>query len=181
MAEELEGEEKEEEKEGEEKKGKKFPLKLIIIIVSVLLGGGLLAFGGFFFYNSMKSDTQAEETAAAADSEGAAGEEQQGEKNTQFQTLDTFYVNLGGKDEIRYLKITISLELTESSSVEHLNKLMPKIKDDILILLSTKTIDELSPAKGKMLLKNQIKTRINQILKPLVKVVNVYFTEFIIQ
>ena len=180
MADDVETEELEEEQEVKEKKSKKFPVKLIIIIASVIIGGGILAFGGFFLYTSLKSAKDTE-ISAISDENSEEDSETVQEQNTLFQNLDTFYVNIGGKNEIRYLKITISLELSEKSSLEHLKKLMPKIKDDILILLSTKTIDELSPANGKMLLKNQIKTRINQILKPLVKVVNVYFTEFIIQ
>jgi flagellar FliL protein len=180
MVDDIEAEEQEEQ-EVKEKKGKKFPLKLLIIIVSVLVVGVLLAFGGFFVYNSMKSEAGDKEAVATAESDVDTEEEKGEEKNTFYQSLDTFYVNLGDKGETRYLKITISLELSEKSDKKYLDKLMPKVKDDILILLSSKTIEEISPAKGKMLLKNQIKTRINLILRPLVKVVNVYFTEFIVQ
>jgi len=174
----------EEEKiEQEEPKGngKKSPLKLIIIIVAVIIVGGLLAFGGFYLFKTMnKTETTSAGQELSSD-ESDEVSENLSEENTQYQNLETFYVNIGSTSEIRYLKITISLELSEKSNVEHLKKMIPRIRDDILILLSSKTIEELSPAKGKVLLKNQIKTRINLILKPLVNVVNVYFTEFIIQ
>jgi flagellar protein FliL len=172
--------EKQEEKEEEKPKDKKFPIKKVIIIASIAILGLVLAFGGFFVYKSMTSGEAKEATSTKTENkkEGEPGSQV---KETVVSALDTFYANLADKGEIRYLKITISLELDSSSTEELIKKNLARIRDDILMLLNSKTIDEVTPTKGKMLLKNQIKNRVNLILKPNGMINNVYFTEFIIQ
>ncbi len=109
--------------EAPKKKG--LPLQLIIIIAAVLVVGSLLAFGGFYMYNSMKSDDTDETKTAAATDDKAKKVEGEGTKNTQFHNLDTFYVNLADKGEIRYLKISISLEFPELADIEIVKKKNP--------------------------------------------------------
>ena len=57
---------------------------------------------------------------------------------------------------------------------------MPKVKDTLLLLLSSKSFEEISSMDRKIELKNQIVERLNQIVGK-GKVRNVYFTEFVVQ
>ncbi len=57
---------------------------------------------------------------------------------------------------------------------------LQKITDSILVLLSSKTFEEVYSVQGKFKLKDEITTRVNRFLV-LGHVKDAYFTEFIIQ
>ncbi len=57
---------------------------------------------------------------------------------------------------------------------------MPMIKDTLIMLLSSKTFDDLATLEKKYALKMEIAQRLNQIFeKPIVT--KVFFTEFLVQ
>ena len=57
---------------------------------------------------------------------------------------------------------------------------MPQLRDGILLLLSSKSMEEIQGIEGKIALRSELVMRVNQILKQ-GKVRNLYFTEFVIQ
>ena len=61
-----------------------------------------------------------------------------------------------------------------------LNPRLPLIRDDILILLNNKTFQNIQDKFGKIQLKNEILAAVNKHLSP-GKIVNVYFTDFVVQ
>ena len=94
--------------------------------------------------------------------------------------LDPFIVNLAKSGGNRFLKVTVSLEMSSPNVRFELNKNIKKITDSILLLLSTKVFKDVYSVQGKFTLKSEITTRTNQFLtKGVVK--GAYFTEFIIQ
>ena len=94
--------------------------------------------------------------------------------------LDPFIVNLAKSGGNRFLKVTISLEMSSPDVRFELKKNIKKITDSILLLLSTKVFKDVYSVQGKFTLKSEITTRVNQFLtKGVVK--GAYFTEFIIQ
>ena len=94
--------------------------------------------------------------------------------------LDPFIVNLAKSGGNRFLKVTVSLEMSSPDVRFELNKNIKKITDSILLLLSTKVFKDVYSVQGKFTLKSEITTRVNQFLtKGVVK--GAYFTEFIIQ
>ena len=94
--------------------------------------------------------------------------------------LDPFIVNLAKSGGNRFLKVTVSLEMSSPDVRFELKKNIKKITDSILLLLSTKVFKDVYSVQGKFTLKSEITTRINQFLtKGVVK--GAYFTEFIIQ
>jgi flagellar protein FliL len=163
--------EKEVEEQEEEKKGS--PLKFIIIgIIVVILGvGGFLAWMLFF---SGGDEMPADEAAIA--NEAAVKE------NTMGNTfpMDTFVVNLNDPGGKRYLKTKIELEYFDELLGEELKQRLPQLRDVILLLLSSKSLDEIQGMEGKTALRRELIQRINQALKT-AKVRNIYFTQFVIQ
>ncbi|MDA7817262.1 flagellar basal body-associated protein FliL [Sulfurimonas sp.] len=94
--------------------------------------------------------------------------------------LDTFTVNLKSDAGRRYLKATISLELNgEELSIELDNK-SPVIRDRIIRILSSKTLEEISSKKGKQKVSEQIIDTMNSMIVD-GSVKGIYFTEFVIQ
>jgi len=173
MAEEKETKENE---EIEEKKGGGSKFLLIIIIVLLLL---LLIIGGVVAYFLLSGNDESQDTQVP----------QKVEKKKRVKSLteigpiyplDQFIVNLVSTNADRYLKCKIDLELDAPETQQEIDKKLPAIRDLIIRILSSKTVEEIQTAKGKEKLKEEIKRKINEILTT-GEVRNVYFTEFVIQ
>jgi flagellar protein FliL len=98
----------------------------------------------------------------------------------QIFDLDTFVVNLGDQGGKRYLKTKIALEYGSEALGKEMITRLPQLRDMILLLLSSKTLDQIQDIDGKIALRNELMSRINQTLQQ-GRVKNLYFTEFVIQ
>ena len=159
------------------KKGGKLKLIIILLVVLAILGGGGFAAWKFFLQPKLAGDAASgnethAESAPKAEEHAAAG--------GQLVTLDSFVVNLSDPMGRRYLKTTMDVEVADAAAAAELTAAMPKVKDTLLLLLSSKSFEEISSMDRKIELKNQIVDRLNLILGK-GKVRNVYFTEFVVQ
>jgi flagellar FliL protein len=92
--------------------------------------------------------------------------------------MDPFILNL--VDPGRHLKVNLQLELVDEKEEPKVKERIPKLRDIIIMLLSSKTLDAVSSPEGKFQLKDEILLRVNQAMeKEMFK--NVYFTEFVMQ
>ena len=94
--------------------------------------------------------------------------------------MEPFLVNLVDPAQLRYLKITLHVESDQEKPNEEYEKRLPQLRDAILIILSSKNYKDIMDSEGKSSLREEIKSRMNQLLVGL-KVKNIYFTEFVIQ
>ena len=147
----------------------------------------LLAFataaGLIFLLNQGKLEAQEEVTEEEKVEEKTSSEEpkpvKKVKKDLMFH-LDPFIVNLAKSGGNRFLKVTVSLEMSSPKVRLGLKKNIQKITDSILLLLSTKVFEDVYSVQGKFTLKGEITTRVNQFLTT-GQVKGAYFTEFIIQ
>jgi len=94
--------------------------------------------------------------------------------------VDTFTVNLKSDAGRRYLKVTLSLELEGQELSLELDSKEAVIRDKIIRILTSKTLEEISSKKGKQKISNQIQDTLNAMIKD-GKIKGIYFTEFVIQ
>ncbi|QOP46020.1 flagellar basal body-associated protein FliL [Sulfurimonas paralvinellae] len=94
--------------------------------------------------------------------------------------LDTFTVNLKSDSGRRYLKVTMSLELEGEELSMELDAKAPVLRDRIIRILSSKTLEEISSKKGKQKVSEQIMDTLNAMLTD-GRIKGIYFTEFVIQ
>lgn len=94
--------------------------------------------------------------------------------------LDTFTVNLKSDSGRRFLKTTISLELEGEELSLELDAKAAVLRDRIIRILSSKTLEEVSSKKGKNKLSQQIMDTLNSMISD-GRVKGIYFTEFVIQ
>ena len=94
--------------------------------------------------------------------------------------LDTFTVNLLSDSGRRYLKVQMNLELDGEELAAELESKTAVVRDVVIRMLSSKTLEEISTVKGKDKLKEQIVNQLNLRLRD-GNVRNVYFTEFVVQ
>ena len=92
--------------------------------------------------------------------------------------LETFIVNLAGSKGRKIAKVNMELELKGDGVSEEIEKRKAQIRDYIIIILSSKTYEEVSNKEGKNNLRSEIKDTINSYLTK-GKITNVFFTDFI--
>lgn len=133
----------------EEPKSKK---KLIIAIVAAVL---LLVGGAGWFFLSGSDDGSAEEEDKADTSK----------LPIHYLTLvPEFVVNFGRGSRVRYLQVDIQISTRDESSLEVVANYKPVIRNDILVLLSGLSFDELSQEAGKIKLQKKILNTINKVV-----------------
>lgn len=161
------------------------PIKLLIIVVAAALVAGL---GGAFVivkfmggHNSGGGEAGDEHKAeTVAKSEGHGEKGGAGAAPGVVFDLDPFIVNLADAPDIRYLKMTIKLEVENEGVSANLATRIPQLRDTILVLLSSKDSMSIRSPQGKFQLRDEITQRINGLLpKPGVK--TAYFTDFVVQ
>jgi flagellar FliL protein len=147
---------------------------LIIIIAIAVLLMGMVGAGFFILWNKisqMPLDPSKVAEVPVEEDENVIG---------PLYTLDTMIVNLAGNGGKRYLRVTMALELSEPESVATIESRLPQIRDVVLMILATKTYDDVSTTDGKIALRNQIMEKINTLMTK-GRVNNIYFTEFVVQ
>lgn len=147
--------------------------KLIFIIIGVVLLI-LVGIAAFLLGTNIGGDSGSEATA------GADKQEDMKADVGPMVDIDDFIINILDKDETRYLKAAITLELDGEETVIEVNERMAQIRDAILLLIGNKTFAELSDLQGKLQLRAEIIARLNKLLKD-GKVKGIYFTEFVVQ
>jgi len=158
-----------EEKSKEPKEGKSKTMLFVAIgIVVLLIAVGVAAYLlGARSAQNMTAEVAVEETEKP---EGVG----------PMVDVKDFIMNILDKNETRYLKASITLELENEETVAEVNERMPQIRDAILLLIGSKTFAELSDLQGKLQLRAEIIVRLNKLLKK-GKIKGIYFTEFVVQ
>ncbi len=162
----------------EKKKGGKLKWIIIGIILLAVLGGG-----GWFAYTKFFAAPAGDQAATAEGEEGQKDAEVGAEAeptDTVLVSLQSFVVNLADPLGRRYLKLTLDVEVRDAMASEELTKDEPKVRDAVILLLSSKTFADLQSYESKLELKNEIVERLGQIIGES-KVLRVYFTEMVIQ
>jgi len=156
--------------------------KLFIIIGAVvavlaIIGGAVVFLGG-----SKSEKAPAHEGAKVeAKAEGGHGEAATGEgAASTVYPLEPFIVNIYDGQEIRYLKLKVEFELANTQAKAELDSKVAPLRDAILILLTTKTMQEIQDLQGKNQLREQILGAVGKIIST-GKVTKVYFTDFVVQ
>lgn len=83
-----------------------------------------------------------------------------GEGGGSYEKLEPFTVNLAGLHQVIQVGITLKLASPEASPKVALYR--PAIRHAVIVLLSSKTAEELETAEGKKKLITEIKTAVNK-------------------
>lgn len=162
--------------------------KLLIIILSVVLVLVLAGGGAAFMLLSGNDAEEDEEHAEETTKPKKAKKKEAPSAPPVFVNLEPFTVNLVPETGDQYLQVVLSIELESPDADLQMKSLMPRIRNNITLLLSSKKASELLPKEGKEQLAAALKDEINTVINPGSKkaaaegpVVSVLFTSFIIQ
>lgn len=149
-------------------KGKSGALKWVLIVVGLLavLGGG--GAGAFFYLSGGKQEADAKPTAEAVD------------PGVIDMQMDPFLVNLSDPGGGHYLKATLTVELENQRAADWINARLPRVRDRVLLLLSSKTSEDLLSAEGKFRLRDDVLRAINEVMGE-DRATAIYLTEFVVQ
>lgn len=168
-------------KDKEAEKQEPLPKKKSIILW-VILGCAVvvIGIGGYFGWTLFVKKETNESNDKTKISEAAA--KNKPEEGRIIFPLESFIVNLmdntgSGK---RYLKATIELEIGSEAEKKKVESYKTQMKDTILMLLSSRSFEEIKTVEGKLDLKQSVLFQINQMVgENTVK--KIYFTEFVVQ
>jgi len=181
-----EEETKEEQTEqGEKKSSNMLMIIIIAVLVLIIVIGAVLAvvLMGGDDESVSESAPQAQERSSApkrAKRSQALEDSRRLSEIGILYPLDTFTVNLKSDAGRRYLKATLSLELSGEELSLELDAKAPVIRDRVIRILTSKTLEEISSKKGKQKVSEQIIDTLNSIISD-GNVQGIYFTEFVIQ
>ncbi|MEI7611311.1 MAG: flagellar basal body-associated FliL family protein [Betaproteobacteria bacterium] len=163
-------------------------MKLLIIVAAALVL--ILAIGGGAAYFLMKGHADPDGEDGEVATEKAKADKKKGGKEVApvYVALEAFTVNLVPENGDQFLQLIISFEVTDLRIADKVKSYTPKLRNNIMLLLSGKKAAELITREGKQTLATEIRDLVNEILDPGVKfdpdaspVKEVLFTSFIIQ
>ena len=150
--------------------GNKKKIILFVLIGILSVGAGI---GGTWYFMKQQQEDGSDVTAKKK------------KKPTTFIKLESFTVNLQSDDrEPHYLQIELSLKANESEAVKVIENKKPEVRNQILLLLSSKKPSEINTLEGKQKLSQEIIQAIrakvdSEDLED--DILDVLFTSFIIQ
>lgn len=147
---------------------KKSPVLLIVLLVNLLAGGGAVA------YVLTRPST--------ATAEGGGGPAAMTMDPTDFVVKDmpAFILNLSDDDGNRYLKLTLTVRLRNELARERFITLEPAVRDRFIQHITSLRMSDLATPEQKKDLKRDLTEQANEVTIR-GDVVDVYFTEFVIQ
>ena len=171
------------------KKSKKLLIIILAVVLLVVLGGG----AAFMLLKKGDHEEGDEEVAEETAKPKKKDKKKDAQAAPVFVNMEPFTVNLVPETGDQYLQVVLSLEIEDAAADAALKAVMPKIRNNITLLLSGKKPSELLPKAGKEKLAEELKDEINSAIEPPTKtkkgelimpdgpVKAVLFTSFIIQ
>jgi flagellar FliL protein len=157
--------------------------KLLIIIAALVVVFMIIGAAGAFFLAKGHSDEEAD------DEETVVEAPKTRKKKTGppiYVPMEAFTVNLAPDPSEQFLQLIISLEVLDTEAGEQVKNYTPKIRNNVMMLLSSKKSSELLTKEGKEKLAEEIRDQMNKVLDPRAPedewpVKEVLFTSFIVQ
>ncbi|RII30004.1 MAG: flagellar basal body protein FliL [Geobacter sp.] len=160
---------------------KKFIIIGAAVAVAVILGLVVFMVMGKGDKKGAKKEggeAQTETKAEGGAKEGAKEGSKEGASN--IYPLEPFIVNIYDGQELRYLKVKVEMEMATPALKSEVDARLAPIRDAVLVLLSTKTLQDIQDVQGKNQLKDEILTAVNKQITT-GKVTKIYFTDFVVQ
>lgn len=142
--------------------------KKILIIAAAAIFALVLIGGGAAFFLLKKGDPAEEDEEATEDAPKKKDKKKKkdGHGTPVFANLEAFTVNLVPESGEQYLQVALAIELDDPAGDLAMKSAMPKIRNNITLLLSSKKASELYSKEGKTRLAEELKNEINVAIEP---------------
>jgi flagellar FliL protein len=164
----------------EPKKKSKLKWILLLFILLLVIGGGVGAW--YFFLRGMISLPGG--IGGIGGSSSAPTQQVVAPQPTApvglTVALPQFTTNLADPLGQRFIRLNLEIEVSDSRVSDEISRQNARIRDSVIMLLSSKSFSDIATAESKMMLKNEITDRLNIILGP-GKIHQVFITDMVIQ
>lgn len=136
-----------------------------------------------FFVYKKNAERASEATVSDIKHESDADAKNGGDKAAPEETnyiKESFTVNLADADTQHFAIVDITIEVGNAFVKDEVERNRPRIRDFIVVLLSSKTLDEVSNPDGREFLREEIRTKIDGFLTK-GEIKTVLFEKFIVQ
>jgi flagellar FliL protein len=160
---------------------------LIVVTVIVLVAGTIgttLYFAGVVGGNSGSGSPDSSSTRGDSTETGSTDSSAMKKEPIYYAFDPAFIVNFNDGNNIRYLQVTLEVMTYNQHTVEDLERHMPVIRNNLIMMFSSLNYDVLSSVAGKRKLQEEALAEIRSILKEKTGkegVEEVYFTGFVMQ
>jgi len=151
--------------EGEAPKKSKKKLIFIILGAVVAIGGG----AGYYMWSQNQAEAKRKQAELEATPEYQLKKQMEFRKENKpprFIKMDEFTVNLPGRGGEHYLQTAIVLRTGDTGTEGKIKNFLPVIRDKIILVLSSRTMQELATVDGKNAMAKEIALVINSIIEP---------------
>lgn len=148
---------------------------VVSLIVSLFTSGGVGA-GVYFLLQSQST------AAGEGEAEEAAEEEPKGPP-LYYELEEPFVVNLA-QQPARFLQVSVQLMTRDEKVVEAVERHVPVIRNNLLILFSSQQLEAISTREGKEALRQAALKEVRSVLESQgepVEVEDIYFTSLVVQ
>lgn len=167
-------------------KGKKMMLA-ILLVGGVAVGGG----AGAFFAGPLLADKvigPAAPAAPGAEGEHAAEGEEHGEEDgadgptvpAAVYQIDNLVLNPAQSGGTRFLMLTVAFQVKDETVMEQMKLRDAEVRDAILTVIGSKTVDQLVEIAARNPLKAELKDSVAPLF-PKEAVTQIYFPQFVVQ
>lgn len=147
-----------------------FILILIPLMIISAVGGGFLAYSQY---------PMLAEIAATVSGDGEEEEETPLEFG-EFMELSNIIVNPADSEGRRLLMLSVGMETAEAAILETVTAREMVVRDTIIKILGTRTVDQLANIEHRTALKDEIRLAVNGILTE-GEINRMYFTQYVLQ
>lgn len=141
--------------------GKKMMVIIVAaVLVLVLVVGGVVT---FLLLRGGGDETHAEQDVTKEETQKKDKKKKkkdEAHKAPIFEKLETFTVNLAGGESM--LQVELHVELPDERMKETLKSFMPRVRNDINLLLRSKKLDDLRSDEGTKKLIEELKASVNK-------------------
>lgn len=172
---------------------KKIVIFLLLLIIFGVIGGG----GAYWWFYLRPANPVAEDAAEAAQAAPADAGQPSAENKTADDTprveresvlprstgkvlpLPEITVNIADSSGRRKLTLGMEVEVNSDVSAE-IKANNARIRDAVIMVLAGRSYADIASPEGKLMLKGEVASRLNQILGAQ-RVVRIYFTDFVVE
>jgi len=158
-----------------------------LVVIGLAVGATLYftgAIGGGSADSEMSEDGNMSEDSAKDDEEENDEVEEAATSTVYHKFKPAFVVNFEDKGKLRFLQIDLSVATKLPSVIDALSTHEPVIRNNLVLLYSSKTAAELNSIEGKEELRKQTREAIQKIMKENIGnqgIDEVFFTGFVVQ
>lgn len=148
----------------------------LVIVPLILLPAGVGAWLAWSKYEDLSRLAAETRVRFTSDEQRDAGPREYG----QFVKLEGMIINPAGSDGKRFLLVDIGMESSTGAVLSELEQKDIVVRDTILKVLGSRTVEELSSLDTRTTLKTELRDAVNAILQR-GTVDYLYFTQFVLQ